>query len=453
MHYLPTAYALFALDANSQKRYITAYIAEQAQNKEGETYMRTLLLTVLLVASLHAKAFIAHEWGTFTSFQDGQGTALLGLHRGDQPLPDFVYLRNPLFPGEQTQSVIGCFVTSYSCDYRPDTSASLSHSANLINQRMETPVIYFYSQQEVSAQVTVDFPQGIITEWYPRADHFVPEVGRVYGIDGGSMTWNVDISTQALPIPAVAENSIWNPSRQVDANYLRVGNETERLIFYRGVGHFETPFRATRNNNNSFTLNNLEGSAPTDLIPAVLYIRVQDGQGYVQSLGSLQSQIEFTVPDASQNLDMDTYLEEATNQLVVQLVAAGLYEKEALAMANTWRQAYFLTPGERFLYILPSTWTESLLPMKITPAPEELNRALVGRVEVMNSVRFEEAYNLIRQLAVSNTPSTLINLDFSGFEEQVLRMVEQEVDSRETDFQIQSQISTFCRAMIAKHYL
>ncbi|MES2802638.1 MAG: hypothetical protein V4654_09125 [Bdellovibrionota bacterium] len=42
--------------------------------------------------------------------------------------------------------------------------------------------------------------------------------------------------------------------------------------------------------------------------------------------------------------------------------------------------------------------------MRITPAPDQLNRALVGRVEVMNSVRFEESYALIRQLAVSNTP-------------------------------------------------
>ena len=108
---------------------------------EKEKNMRTLLSTILLATSLQAKAFIAHEWGTFTSFQDGQGTAQLGLHRGDQPLPDFVYLRNPVFPGEQSQSVNGCFVTSYSCDYRPDFSASISHASNLINQRMETPVI------------------------------------------------------------------------------------------------------------------------------------------------------------------------------------------------------------------------------------------------------------------------------------------------------------------------
>src|SRR6185503_11102109 len=35
-------------------------------------------------------------------------------------------------------------------------------------QRMETPVIYFYSDKELTVDVTVDFPQGIVTEWYPQ---------------------------------------------------------------------------------------------------------------------------------------------------------------------------------------------------------------------------------------------------------------------------------------------
>ncbi|MGH9934956.1 MAG: hypothetical protein ACREAM_01850, partial [Blastocatellia bacterium] len=35
--------------------------------------------------------------------------------------------------------------------------------------RMETPVIYFYSDRDVRASVKVDFPGGCITEWYPLA--------------------------------------------------------------------------------------------------------------------------------------------------------------------------------------------------------------------------------------------------------------------------------------------
>src|SRR5437667_6658481 len=37
--------------------------------------------------------------------------------------------------------------------------------------RMETPVIYFYSPRELDAHVKVAFPRGLITEWYPKAEH------------------------------------------------------------------------------------------------------------------------------------------------------------------------------------------------------------------------------------------------------------------------------------------
>src|SRR5712691_2819857 len=40
-------------------------------------------------------------------------------------------------------------------------------------QRMETPVIYFYTKKEQTVDLTVRFPKGAITEWYPQA----PEVG------------------------------------------------------------------------------------------------------------------------------------------------------------------------------------------------------------------------------------------------------------------------------------
>lgn len=413
--------------------------------------MRQLFLSILLTTSLQAKALIAHEWGTFTSFQDSQGHSLLGLHRGDQALPDFVYLRDPLSPEQQSRSTFGCFVTTYSCDYRPDVGLPISTAANLINQRMETPVIYFYSDNELSAEVKVEFPKGIITEWYPRASEFSPPINEVRGIENGSMTWKVDISTQTLDVPTVSEESIWNPSRQVDANYIQVGEEAERLIFYRGVGRFETPFRAIRNTN-SFSLLNLRYETSANLIPSVIYVRVQNGKGYVETLGPLSTIREFIVPESSKDLAMDQYLDLAFTQLVRQLVASGLYEKEAAAMANTWRQAYFLTPGERFLYVLPRTWTDELLPIQITPQPAELNRVLVGRVEVMNSSRFNEAYNLIKQLALSQTPPQIINLDFSGFEEQVLRMAQDTADETESDSLARLLITTFCKDLIAQLY-
>ena len=39
---------------------------------------------------------------------------------------------------------------------------------------METPVLYFYSDTEFTADVEVRFPRGLITEWYPQAGRIGP---------------------------------------------------------------------------------------------------------------------------------------------------------------------------------------------------------------------------------------------------------------------------------------
>ena len=43
-----------------------------------------------------------------------------------------------------------------------------------VTVRMETPVLYFYSARKTTVSVAVDFPKGLITEWYPHASKSVP---------------------------------------------------------------------------------------------------------------------------------------------------------------------------------------------------------------------------------------------------------------------------------------
>src|SRR5690349_16526210 len=101
----------------------------------------------------------AHEWGTFTSVADEQGAPSQWLPlAGPGDLPCFVdYYQNRLF------KALG-----------PDTGASLDyHQARTKIRgtvRMETPVIYFYANKDTSLDVSVKFPDGLFTEWYPRAE-------------------------------------------------------------------------------------------------------------------------------------------------------------------------------------------------------------------------------------------------------------------------------------------
>jgi hypothetical protein len=65
-------------------------------------------------------------------------------------------------------------------------------------------------------------------------------------------------------------------------------------------------------------------------------------------------------------------------------------------MVNTWRTSWFGEKGTRLLYLLPSQQTDDLLPLTVTPAPDERVRVLVGRMETLTP---EESRRLARALA------------------------------------------------------
>src|SRR5258708_20105716 len=57
------------------------------------------------------------------------------------------------------------------------------------------------------------------------------------------------------------------------------------------------------------------------------------------------------------------------------LVAQGLYQNEAQAMVQTWRDSWF-EEGSRLLYIVPPEFVNPVLPLPIKPAPIQTTPAL-----------------------------------------------------------------------------
>jgi len=64
------------------------------------------------------------------------------------------------------------------------------------------------------------------------------------------------------------------------------------------------------------------------------------------------------------------------------LVAQGLYQNEAQAMVQTWRDSWF-EEGSRLLYIVPPEFVNAVLPLTIKPAPIQTTRVFVGRLELV----------------------------------------------------------------------
>src|SRR5262249_19587429 len=54
------------------------------------------------------------------------------------------------------------------------TPGIISKGGMVTLQRMETPVVYFYSDKAMTADVSIGFPQGTITEWFPQARQIGP---------------------------------------------------------------------------------------------------------------------------------------------------------------------------------------------------------------------------------------------------------------------------------------
>src|SRR5690349_19304657 len=92
---------------------------------------------------------VVHEWGTFTSIAGKDGIALEWRPlNGPTDLPKFVHTIEK--EGDGLRHLQG----------KRELTAAV---------RMETPVLYFYSPNEIDVNVKVDFPKGTITEWYPQA--------------------------------------------------------------------------------------------------------------------------------------------------------------------------------------------------------------------------------------------------------------------------------------------
>jgi hypothetical protein len=242
--------------------------------------------------------------------------------------------------------------------------------------RMETPVIYFYSPRQEKIDVRVDFPKGLITEWYPPARvEQTPIADSIGAISRSSIRWSgVSVLPGSLPTLPVEKNySHYYAARATDAVPVFAGSRYEKFLFYRGLGAFQVPLLATEEDDGSILVTN----TGKEIVPAVLLFENRDGRVGYRMAGAVSGGTRIS-PVVLEGNGMPALERE----LVKLLVATGLYEKEAQAMVDTWRDSWF-EEGSRIIYIVPSETVDEILPLSITPAPMEVKRAFVGRMEII----------------------------------------------------------------------
>jgi hypothetical protein len=311
---------------------------------------------------------VVHEWGTFTSIAGKSGVAIDWRPlNGASDLPTFVYNATDGDGYRQT----------YGSKFEPSQKGSV-----VAKVRMETPVIYFYTQKEMEVNVSVDFPRGQITEWYPQAGvvngNFAKEqTGRNArsGINWGTIKLLPDEKPDYLREVAYSH---YYPARETDAVPIQVCNadktkiEKEKFLFYRGVGNFGLPLTIKLSGGKIA----LASSAADELRNVIVFENRGGKIGFrlIDKLSGKETAVER--PETGKTLD-DVFV--ALEKI---LVAEGLYAKEAKAMIKTWQDSWF-EEGLRVFYVLPTKATDAILPLTVNPKPRETVRVLVGRAEVI----------------------------------------------------------------------
>jgi hypothetical protein len=316
--------------------------------------------------------YVLHEWGTFTTILGSDGVLLEGLAYDDHALPDFVHQWKRGAPGFDG-----------------------------VRGKMETPVLYVYSDRARELRVRVGFQPGLLTQWYPEVRELYPPAGREVPLRGGLLDWGT-IRVLApgdglWMLPAVGAAHVWEHARAVDANVLSrpATGEHERFLFYRGLGSFSLPLAARCDPDGRLVLGNV-GAEP---IPAAIVLARRGRELRAANLGPLSPRAYRTVREGDLPATDVEALMAGTAQL---LVEQGLYPREAEAMVNTWRHSYFEIDGLRVLYPLPRAQTDWLLPLYVSPPPRECVRVLVGRTDVLSVAEEQLALALAPRLATAD---------------------------------------------------
>ncbi len=364
--------------------------------------VRLLVICSLLGPQLLAAARMqVHEWGTFTCLQDDDGREIGGINTDDEPVPEFVHdLKRSLLiepdaaPPVLTQGAPSC---------HPD-----------VTMRLETPVIYFHPADgaaATSADVEVAFNGGWLTQYYPDAIVDAPGIGEGENAFGhiapstrGTLKWKgLKIGTDGKGPDTPA--NVWIAPRKVKAAGLTTAaGESERFLFYRGVGNVSAPLRVLRGESGTLALKSrLPQAEETQSLRVsqlwLVDIRA-DGSTALRDLGpvELTRDCARTIANVSAAFAPAGYaaknLGKLRDSMRARLIAEGLFEDEADALLNTWELSYFKSPGRRLFFIVPRAWTEQTLPLKLS-VPADVSRVMVGRIELITP----EQRNLLRQIS------------------------------------------------------
>lgn len=373
--------------------------------------MKTSALLLLISAAISQAGPIyqLHEWGTFTTVSGSDGVLLSGLEREEEQLPAFVHAHYGLQNGgiSDPAEPLRIFQRHGTFGFRhPNVKALANRPLAGVTVKMETPVIYFHSDETapIHAKVKVGFEGGTISQWYPQRSggETLPEPPpspdpqkkptplNAWLLDfnkpyRGAIEWEIDVLSPAETRKQVLfkpnDNLGWLRARQPVTNAVRTsGGETEGYLFYRGLGHFDPGLKTRVSADETLHLENHSGGR----IPYLVAFELIDGKlRWTEMTDGLDAKGNISISESDLKSEPAGFCEPLYRAMTTGLANCGLTDAEARSMVETWWRSYFEASGLRVFWVLPRETTDRLLPLKVSPTPAETVRVIVGRSEVL----------------------------------------------------------------------
>ncbi len=326
----------------------------------------------------HRKAapFVAHEWGTFTTFQGSDGVSVAGLQHEVEHLPAFVHRRT--------------VATASPFERFGDPSRDVP--VRQVRSKMETPVIYFHSDRRRNVRVRVGFARGLMSHYYPAPTVMTPapadgEQLNLSDIDSSTLEWELELIPRSegtrVDVPALPADDHYARARGAKSAYVRARHgdrvEDEQFVFYRGLGHTAPAVSIAARRRGRATLTNASQHA----VPMAFAVEMTADTGRFAPIGPVDAGASVDIALSGRLQPKAKVVARLGDAVHAALVRQGLYPDEARAMVETWSHQWFGDAGTRVLYIVPPAYVDSVLPLSISPAPEQLVRVFVGRLEYM----------------------------------------------------------------------
>jgi hypothetical protein len=404
-------------------------------------------------ASTDPGKLIVHEWGTFLSVQGSDGQTLGGMVDSDEVLPPFVETRDiSTWQRSMWRLKAETPVTYFYTDRPRDVQVQVRMPQGALTH-------WFPNVCRFGPKPDGKTPRNSYLDWCTvslipdsaqaakeSSDPIYVAVTKKGHVHSGRKVAQTDkeivlradfpgatdirlaledldefaVSKMAARIPAphlpkVKPDLVWRHARETDSALVRVqgwskeGNPEyffEKFLFYRGLGTFTLPLEVRPQEgcktDLTLTLHNT-GRQPLRGLFAIQVTQDTISWGALPDLPGQATRVDRNWETMSPSLPLEQGVQKVKHAVAAALVAAGLYPKEAQAMVNTWERSYFRTEGVRVLYVLPRRVADEVMPIQIRPAPDDLVRVMVGRVEVLTPRREEQLARFLAQMGAKES--------------------------------------------------